>query len=277
MTFETNKDVLDWYERQPRTLTREFIGNIAWRDVKNHPLDKKFVPVLLYMRDVEALTDMYYDELRRTPTGKDPIISKFMERWSVEEQTHGELLNRFLNEAGIETGDKWQKQVRRAVSSLYTVNNYLIGWLTNLIGKKFTATHMTFGAIHEMSTTQGYRRLTELADHPVLTEILRGIIKEESAHTHFYRSVARIELQKSEFSQKLSRFIIKHFWTPVGSGAKPKNESNYTIAALFSGEDGLNWIDKNVTQRIQTLPGFDGLTKISDKIRQVVSSQTSTV
>ena len=277
MTFETNRDVLDWYEKQPRTLTNEFISGIRWEDVKKYPLDKKFIPVLLYMRDVEALTDMYYEELRRTPTGKDPIISKFMERWSVEEQTHGELLNRFLNEAGIETHEKWHKQVRRAVSSVYTVNNYLITMLTNLVGKKFTATHMAFGAIHEMSTTQGYRRLTQLADHPVLTEILRGIIREESAHTQFYRSVARIELQKSEFAQKLSRFLIKNFWTPVGSGAKPAEESDYTIATLFGGEDGLEWIDKKVTRRIQTLPGFDGLTKVSDKIGKIASQHISLI
>ena len=274
MTFETSQDVLNWYEKQPRTLTKEFVGSIKWNDIRKFPLDKKFIPVLLYMRDVEALTDMYYEELRRTPTGKDPIISKFMERWSVEEQTHGELLNRFLNEAGVITDEKWHNQVRRAVSTFYTVNNYLITSLTNLVGKKFTATHMTFGAIHEMSTTQGYRRLAELADHPVLTEILRGIIREESAHTQFYRSVARIELQKSEFAQKLSRFLIKNFWTPVGSGAKPTTESDYTIATLFSGENGLDWIDKNVTQRIQTLPGFDGITKVSDKIGEIVARKT---
>ena len=159
--------------------------------------------------------------------------------------------------------------MRRAVSNIYKVNNYLIGILTNLVGKRFTATHMTFGAIHEMSTTQGYRRLSKLADHPVLSEILCGIIREESAHTQFYRSVARLELQKSEISQKLSRFFIKNFWNPVGSGAKPTKESNYTIATLFSGDGGLDWIDKNVTRRIQTLPGFDGLTKVSDKIGEI--------
>ncbi len=276
MIFETNKDVLNWYEKQPRTLTNEFISNINWSEVGKYPLDEKFVPVLLYMRDIETLTDVYYDELRRTPTGKDPIIRKFMERWSAEEQTHGELINRFLNEAGIETDPKWQKQVISSVSTQYTVTNYLITTLTNLIGKRFTATHMAFGAIHEMSTTQGYRRLAELADHPILSEILRGIIREESAHTTFYRSVARIELQKSEISRKLSRFLIKHFWTPVGSGAKPKEESDYTIATLFGGENGMDWIDKNVTQKIQTLPGFDGLTKVSDKIGEIVSLQTST-
>ena len=277
MAFETNKDVLNWYEKQQRTLTDEFIGKIRWSDVKNYPLDPRLIPVLLYMRDVETLTDVYYEELRRTPTGKDPIISKFMERWSVEEQTHGELLNRFLNEAGFDTDERWQANVIGSVSTSYTVTNYLITTLTNLVGKRFTATHMTFGAIHEMSTTQGYRRLARIADHPILTEILSGIIREESTHTNFYRSVARLELQKSGISRKLSRFLVKHFWTPVGSGAKPKNESDYTIATLFGGEGGLEWIDKNVTGRLQTLPGFAGLTKVSDKIEQIAAPKTSTV
>lgn len=277
MTFETNRDVLNWYEKQPRTLTDEFISGVKWHEVKNYPLDKKFIPVLLYMRDVEALTDMYYDELRRTPTGKDPIISKFMERWSVEEQTHGELLNRFLNEAGFETDDKWQSQVANSVSTFYKAHAYLVTTLTNLVGKKFTATHMAFGAIHELSTTQGYRRLIKLANHPILSEILRGIIREESAHTHFYWSVARLELRNSAFTQKLARFIVKNFWNPVGQGAKPVSQTNYTIATLFGGTEGLDWIEKTVSNRIQTLPGFDGLTRISEKVNQIYLTEKSVI
>ncbi|MEJ7698821.1 MAG: hypothetical protein WKF71_04130 [Pyrinomonadaceae bacterium] len=46
MAFETKKEVLDWYEKQPRTLTKEFIDGIDWKDIKNYPLDEKFVPVL---------------------------------------------------------------------------------------------------------------------------------------------------------------------------------------------------------------------------------------
>src|SRR6185436_16018096 len=110
------------------------------------------IPVLLYMRDVETLTDMYHRELLRTPTGKDPVISKFMERWGVEEITHGELINRFLNEAGIETPRNWKAETHHGVSKIYRANTYLTTMLTNLIGKKFTATHMSFGAIHEMTT-----------------------------------------------------------------------------------------------------------------------------
>jgi Fatty acid desaturase len=270
MNFETKQDVLNWYEKQPRTLTPEFIAEIPWQDVKKYRLDKKFVPVLLYMRDVEVLTDMYYEELRRTPTGKDPAISKFMERWGVEEITHGEVIDRFLNEAGIETGKNWKNEVRQNVPSSYTFNTRIITTLTNLIGKQFTATHMTFGAIHEMSTGQAYRRLMKMANHPVLTEILTAIMREESAHTKFYLSVAKLELQRSEFARKVSRFIVNKFWAPVGQGAKPKIQTDYAISTLFSGNEGLEWIERNVSQKVQTLPGFNGLNAISERVREIV-------
>ncbi|MFL6373439.1 MAG: acyl-ACP desaturase [Pyrinomonadaceae bacterium] len=268
MPFESKKEVLDWYERQERTLTPEFIDSIAWNEVREHPLDPTLVPVLFYMRDVESLTAMYYSELRRTPTGKDPHISKFMERWGVEETTHGELLDRFLNAAGYETDRKWQEQVRRAVSRTYRANTYLITSLTNLIGRKFTATHMTFGAVHEMSTTQGYRRLIRLAKHPVLTRLLEGIIREESAHTTFYLNVARLELRQNELARRIARFVVDHFWTPVGQGSIPKRRTHYTINKLFADTEGMACFDKTVSQRIEQLPGFAGLRVIKKTIRR---------
>jgi len=269
MTFETKEEVLDWYEKQPRALTPEFISAISWNEVKKHPLDMRFVPVLIYMRDVETLTDMYHRELVRTPTGKDPVIAKFMERWGVEEITHGEVINRFLNEYGIETDEDWQTQVRRAVSPLYRMNTFLVTSLTNLIGKQFTATHMTFGAVHEMTTAQSYRRLIDLADHPVLTTILRAIIREESAHTQFYWSVARLELRKNEFAKKLARFVIQNFYYPVGQGSKPKKESEYAVSTLFRGSEALHTLDTTVTQRVQQLPGFENLTKVNERIGRI--------
>jgi hypothetical protein len=272
MAFETNKDVLEWYERQPRTLTPEFVASIPWHEVKDHPLDSRFIPVLLYMRDVETLTDMYYREMMRTPTGKDSHIRKFMERWGTEELVHGEVLNRFLNEAGVPTEDKWQTTVRRNVSGVYHVNQYLISLLTRFIGKKFTATHMTFGAVHEMSTAQGYRQLAKLADHPVLTYLLNAIIREESAHTQFYWNVARLELSKNEISQKMTRFIIEHFWTPVGQGSVPKRRTEEMVGTLFADRSALITLDKKVTQRIRQLPGFDDLTMITETIGRMAET-----
>ncbi len=272
MNFETNKEVLDWYERQERALTPEFIGSIPWDKVKDTPFDEKFVPILFYMRDVETLTDMYHRELRRTPTGKDPHISKFMERWGVEEITHGEVINCFLNEIGYESDEKWQTQVRKAVTRAYHANAYLLTTLTNLIGKKFTATHMTFGAIHEMEAAQGYRRLKTLTDHQVLNPILDAIIREESAHNQFYWSVAKLELKKNSTARKIARFVTDHFWAPVGQGSLAKRRTEYLVSTLFADGDGLEVVDAKVTRRVRQLPGFDDITKINETISHMAKN-----
>lgn len=275
MNFETRKDVLDWYERQDRVLTDQFIGEIRWECVKAHPIDDRFIPVLLYMRDVETLTDMYHRELSRTPTGKDPHISKFMERWGVEEITHGEVLNRFLNEAGYETPGNWQEEVRKTVPNSYHIWAYLAYLLGGLVGERFTATHMTFGAIHEMEAAQGYRRLIELAAHPVLTHILQAIIREESVHAQFYRSIARLELGRSEFARKMARWVVEHFWEPVGASSLSAERSEYLIRTLFAKEEALAAMDKTLTQRVRQLPGLDGITRMTDRIGAIIESNAS--
>ncbi len=275
MGFETTKEVFDWYDRQSPVFTKEGIASIPWSDVRKYPLDERFIPVLLYMRDVETLTDMYHREMLRTPTGKDPYIGRFMERWGHEEVIHGEVLNRFLNEAGVETGDKWQREVRNGVSNFYNFNTYILTSLTNLLGRKFTATHMAFGAIHEMSTAQAYRRMDELAGHPVLSIILNGIMREESFHTHFYWSVAKLELRESDAAQRIAHFVIKNFYRPVGQGSIPRKRTEYTIKTLFGSEDGLQRLDKTVTRRAQQLPGLEALTKVTDTIGRI-TNQTLT-
>ncbi|MGH9945988.1 MAG: acyl-ACP desaturase [Pyrinomonadaceae bacterium] len=271
MAFETNKEVLDWYEKQERTLTDEFINSLPWNEIKKTPVDEKFIPVLLYMRDVEVLTEMYHEELRRTPTGRDPVISKFMERWGIEEVTHGQLINRFLNEMGHETPEDWQRQTHENVTKSYHASTYLLTTLTNLLGSRFTATHMAFGAIHEMSTGQAYRKMQELANHPVLSKILDGIIKEEAAHTHFYRSVARIELKKSEASQRIARKVIEAFWRPVGQGSLARERTEYCIATLFADEtgEGVEMLDRTITQRARQLPGFEDLSKTTKRFGRI--------
>ena len=145
--------------------------------------------------------------------------------------------------------------------------------LTHAVGKKFTATHMSFGAIHEMTTAQGYRRLKELANHPILSKILDAIIREESAHTRFYWSVARLELKKSKFARKVARFVVNKFWVPVGQGSKPKKQTDYMIKTLFGGHDGLECVDKVITQRVQKLPGFETLTKINETAAKISRKQ----
>lgn len=268
--FETDKEVLDWYERQPRALSKEYVNNIKWNEIKNHQLNPAFVPVLIYMRDIEYFTDMYYQELRRTPTGKDPIIRKFMDRWSIEELHHGNLLNRFLEEAGVPTGKNWQVEADRNIPRLYKIGSYLVDYGARPFGKYFHGAHMVWGAINEITAMNAYRRLSDLAGHPVLKQLLIGIVQEESIHGSFYWNVARVKLNESQFSKMLAKFIIGKFWSPVGQGAKPKGETNYVMATLFPGKEGLQLFDEKIGSRIERLPGFGGFKGLTERIAPVV-------
>lgn len=264
------REVLEWYQEQPRKLNKDFVSNIEWNAVPKYEIDPKFLPVLLYMRDVEAFTDVYYRQLQRTPTGKDPVIRQFMDQWQHEEAQHAYLLDRFLNEAGLPTDAKWFEKAKAKIPRSYSVKSYINTSITNLFGKKFSAVHMTWGAINELSTLQGYKRLWELAKHPVLEHILRGIASEESIHIFFYRNVARVKLEESKFSRKLARFVIEKFWTPVGQGTKPEPETNYVIKTLFSGTGGLETADTNINRSIALLPGFETTKKITNRIAEAV-------
>ena len=267
--FETDRDVLAWYEKQPRSLNDQFLKSIPWHEVPKHPLNPEFIPVLIYMRDVESFTDIYYRELLRTPTGKNPVIRRFMERWSAEESDHGELLNRFLNEAGIPTGPRWQAEARARIPARYTLEMYLQTFIAKPFGDYFSGTHMVWGAINEMTTLQGYRRLWQLAGHPVLEYVLRAIAHEESVHSSFYWNIARLKLEQSPFARKLARFLIHQFWSPVGQGTKTRQETNSVIATLFKGTAGVDFFDRNVTGRLQRLPGFASSRHVTERVAEI--------
>ncbi len=267
--FECEKDVLDWYENQPRVINEEFLRNIPWDEVSKHPLNPDFVPVLFYMRDVESFTDIWYRNLLRTPTGRNPIIRRFMDRWGVEELQHGELLNRFLNEAGFPTSSRWMEEARAKIPFSYKAQDYVYSLLVNLFGKYFSGTHMVWGAINEVTTLQGYRQLWRKAGHPVLEHVLRAIAQEESSHSHFYWSIARLKLERSKFARDLATFTVRRFWAPVGVGAKPEQELDYLITKLFKGQSGVAFFDKNVNQRIEQLPGFMGMKVFTERVARV--------
>ena len=268
--FDTESDVLDWYERTPRAITQEFRSGIKWDEVRKYPLDPAHLPVLLYMRDVESYTAVYYQEMLRTPTGRDPVIRKFMDRWGVEEMDHSALINRFLEEMGaVPTSERWLEEARARIPLRYTLETYAATLITNRFGRHFTGTHMVWGAINEMMTLQGYRRLWEAAGHPVLETILRAIAREESAHGKFYAGVARLRLERSKFARSVARFVIERFWAPVGTGTKPQSDVDYCISALFGGEAGIRFFDQQVTRRIRRIPGLHGLESLTHKVAEV--------
>lgn len=277
MLFATSAEALKWYESEERVLTPSFLSTIPWHEVKNHPLVSEFVPVMRYMRDVERFTGMYYDELMRTPTGKDPAIRQFMDRWATEEPTHSVLLDRFLEEAGYPSEDQWWEKVQRAVPTKYRLMAPIKALLAQGFGEHFSAVHMTWGAINEYSTLTGYQRLWSLAKHPVLEYILRAIAREEARHSFFYWSVARVKLMSSPLRQKLTRFIVNHFWSPVGQGAKHQEDTQLVVRTLFRDTPGVAVFEQQVNRRIRELPGLTQVNVITDTVAKSVHSSFAKV
>ena len=114
--------------------------------------------------------------------------------------------------------------------------------------------------------------ISDLAGHPVLKQLLIGIVQEESIHGSFYWNVARVKLAEAKFSRKLARFVVGKFWTPVGQGAKPEDEANYVMATLFPGKEGLELFDQKIGRRIARLPGFLGFRGLTERIAPIVQA-----
>jgi hypothetical protein len=135
--------------------------------------------------------------------------------------------------------------------------------------------HMTWGAINEWTTQAGYARLAEQADHPTLRELLKRIMKQEGGHIDFYASEAGRRLAESPKAQKLTRFALKHFWRPVGSGVMPKGEVGFLVKYLFDGSDGSTMASR-IDRRVDRLPGQSGLhlleTAVSKLSRVVIAA-----
>lgn len=266
--LNTPEAILHEYESRPRALSTEFVRNISWSEVSRFPLSTRFIPVLTYMRNVEKLTEIYFRELAYSSTGKDPVVRRFMARWNEEEAQHGDLIERFLREAGYPSGADWFSVVKRQIPKSYFWEGRVYGLLSRCLAQPFSAIHMTWGAINELSTLQAYRRLIELADHPVLTALLKGIMQEESTHIYFYFNLARFKLERSGFSRSLARRVVERFWRPVGYGIRPNHESDLVMGALFSGETGMAAVSKHVNDKISQLPGFLGFNAVTQRISE---------
>jgi hypothetical protein len=97
--------------------------------------------------------------------------------------------------------------------------------------------------------------------NPILAEILLRLAKDERRHFSFYYNKAKIELQARN-AQRLTTFIIKHFWLPVGGGVKPGAEVDWILKYMLQGAEGEK-VARRIDETIAKLPGlgwFNGLT-----------------
>jgi hypothetical protein len=215
-----------------------------------------------YMHDVEHHTVCYLRDLLVTRVHRDPRITTFLSCWAYEELWHGEAIGKVLAAHGEPSGDERLVGVRRPHSLADRLSPLTMA-ITSAATEHLTAVHMTWGAINEWTTQAGYARLASRADHPVLSELLRRIMKQEGRHIDFYASEATHRLAGSRSAQKITRWALTHRWAPVGSGVMPPSEVDHLVTHLFGGDDGLAAAER-IDRRIDRFPGLEGLRLVTN-------------
>jgi hypothetical protein len=244
---------LDRYLRASRRLD---LDGLDFDSVPSHPLRNDEVRCLTYMMDIETHTVIYLRELLETSAAREPDVTAFLSLWVYEEFWHGEALGRFLQAAGERFEPDRTYAIRRGAEAgpLARAGK----WLATRLVPDFIALHMTWGAINEISTLNGYRRVIARTEHPILRELLSRIIKDERRHYAFYYNQARMRLDGNRRAQQLVRWALDRFWTPVGTGVRPQDETDFVIACLFGGPDG-ETVVREMERELSKLPGLAGM------------------
>ncbi|HZN12759.1 MAG TPA: hypothetical protein VFB78_00695 [Acidimicrobiales bacterium] len=246
---------LDEYKQRTDRLRIDDLDFDTFRDV---PLDADTLRCLRYMHDVEFHTVCYLRDLLLTPAHHDPEITTFLTFWNFEEYWHGEALGKVLEAHDEPAGAVRVARVRERLGWRDRIRPSLTTLSSALVGRAYIAVHMTWGVINEWSTQAGYARLSAQAKHPLLTELLTRIMKQEGRHIDFYGSEAEKRLSDSTKAQRITRFALKHFWAPVGTGVMPPTECRFLINHLFNGPDGQT-VAERIDRRVDRLPGLADL------------------
>jgi hypothetical protein len=124
---------------------------------------------------------------------------------------------------------------------------------------------MTWGAINEWTTQAGYGRLAARADHPVLRDLLRRIMRQEGRHIDFYASEAERRLTSDRRARRVTRFALRRLWRPVGDSVMPDREVGFLVRYLFGDEDG-RAVARRIDRHVDRLPGLSGLALVEGAV-----------
>jgi hypothetical protein len=233
------------------------VDDIDFDAFRTDPLDADTLRCLRYMHDVEGHTICYLRDLLVTSAHRDPDVTAFLACWSYEEHWHGEAIARVLYAHGEAAGPTRLAAVRRRHPGRDSVRPLLFA-LGSTFTKHMVAVHMAWGAVNEWTTQAGYGRLAKKAGHPVLSELLKRIMRQEGRHIDFYAGEASRRLEVSTAARRITRKALRTWWEPVGSGVMPDEEVEFLAGHLFGDEEG-GEVACRIDRHVDRLPGLAGL------------------
>jgi rubrerythrin len=260
-------------ERYVRLSRKVDISDLDLSQAAHYPISDEEIRALTYMTDIESHTIVYLRAILNTCAIEDPQTTAFLSCWAYEEFFHGHTLRQFLNAVGVPISATRIVEVQKATS--------LLEWLKELgssvlcrFSSHFHAAYLTYGAISELSTLEGYGVLARKTRNPILAEIVRRLAKDERRHFSFYYNKARLQL-RSRNAQRLTNFIIRRFWLPVGGGVKPDSEVDWILSFILGDPQGAD-IARRIDETIAKLPGLAWFDRLSRSREEAMRQVTAT-
>ena len=169
-------------------------------------------------------------------------------------------LHRNMSCEGLYHGldDNRIKNVRKSVTFRERLESLATPIISTVFRSEFPAVYTTWGAVQELTTLRGYESIARTTKNPVLQTICERIAKQERRHYAWYFNNARMRLSQSTRAQKLTRFLLERFWTPVGAGVKPPEEVSRLFFTVFSTAGARN-LANEMDEKFSTLPGLNGI------------------
>jgi len=229
------------------------LSEFDFSSATQYPLTASEIRCLEYMMDIELSTIGYLRSVLRTSLIYDPEAIGFLSCWAYEEYFHGRVIREYLKAAGVDVSKDRTAHVRRNTTLRERAEEAGMIVMCALTDH-FTATFLTWGAIQEMTTLEAYHLLASRTGNPVLKQVLWRLAKDERRHFSFYFNKARVRLEAVP-AQRLTTLLLKHFWTPVGSGVKKDPEVEWMIDYLFAGSEGADAVSR-IDSTIARLPGL---------------------
>ncbi len=230
------------------------LSGIRLEDAAQHPLSPSEVRVMRYMQDTEFYTVHYMKALMETHALADNEARAFMVCWGYEECFHGRALARIMEVCGHEPSQRSLDEFARPRKMTEVLQDFG-GRLLSMLSKDFLATHMTWGAINELTAIHAYSRLAELSANPIVEQVARRIVKDERRHFAFYYQQGRRRLLAGPLAQRMATMSLRALWEPVGGSMLPREDRDFVGAYLFGDDDGRSRL-REVDETIAKLPGM---------------------
>jgi hypothetical protein len=240
-------------EKYVRRSRKVDISDLDLSRAADYPLTADEIRCLTYMMDIEGHTIVYLKAILNTCAIRDPQTTAFLSCWAYEEFFHSYTLRQFLEAYGVPVSANRVAEVQQQ-ASWRTWFEQMGSSLICQMSKHFHAVYLTWGAISELTTLEGYHVLAGHTRNPLLAEILRRLAKDERRHFSFYYNKARTQLQPRN-AQRLTKFILQKFWMPVGEGVKPDSEVEW-IGHYILGDAAGSAVAERIDLTIARLPGM---------------------